>query len=289
MSGTSDSTTGGAMGGVVAKTAILAGDGVLPRLVAQALAAAGTPPLVLALEGFPPALPPGIAAESFRLERLVPLLDRLVDEGFARVVFAGAIRRPRLDPEVFDARTAALVPRILAAMQQGDDGALREVIAIFEEWGLEIAGVDAACPDLVGDEGVLAGEPSAADRADAARAAAILSVTGPLDIGQGCVVAQGLCLAFETLPGTKAMLDFAALHQGLRPNPEGARGVLFKAPKPGQERRIDLPAIGPDTVAQVVRAGLAGIAWQAGGVLLLDREATIAAAQAAGVFLWARV
>ncbi|HHY02544.1 MAG TPA: LpxI family protein, partial [Paracoccus sp.] len=68
----------------------------------------------------------------------------------------------------------------------------------------------------------------------------------------------------------------------------GARGVLFKAPKPGQDRRIDLPAIGPDTVAQAARAGLAGIAWQAGGVLLLDREATIAAARAAGLFLWAR-
>lgn len=271
-----------------AKTAVLAGDGVLPGVVAQALADAGTPPLVLALEGFPPALPQGIAAESFRLERLVPLLDRLVDEGFARVVFAGAIRRPRLEPEMFDPRTAALVPRILTAMQQGDDGALREVIAIFEDWGLEVVGVDAICPALVPGEEVLAGEPSAADRADATRAAAILSVTGPLDIGQGCVVVQGLCLAFETLPGTEAMLEFAALHQGLRPRTDGACGVLFKAPKPGQDRRIDLPAIGPDTVAQAARAGLAGIAWQAGGVLLLDREATIAAAKAAGVFLWAR-
>lgn len=266
------------------KTAVLAGEGALPGLIVRALGDAGTAPLVLALEGMPVAVP----AEGFRLEQLVPLLDRLVDQGFARVVFAGAIRRPRLDPERFDARTASLVPRILTAMQHGDDGALREVIAIFEEWGLEVVGVDEVCPALVPDEGVLAGEPSAADRADVARAAAILSATGALDIGQGCVVVQGLCLAFETLPGTEAMLDFAALHQGLRPRPEGARGVLFKAPKPGQDRRIDLPAIGPDTVAQAARAGLAGIAWQAGGVLLLDREATIAAAQSAGVFLWAR-
>ena len=74
----------------------------------------------------------------------------------------------------------------------------------------------------------------------------------------------------------------------MRPNARGARGVLYKAPKPSQDRRIDLPALGPDTVAQAARAGLAGIAWAAGGVLLLDRDAAIAAAEDAGLFLWAR-
>lgn len=262
------------------RTAIIAGEGALPALVAEALEA----PLVHALDGFEPAIP----ARPFRLERLVPFLDGLVDDGVTRVVFAGAVRRPRLDPEAFDPRTATLVPRFLSAMQGGDDGALRELIAIFEEWGFEITGVDAIRPDLVPGPGLLAGEPSAADRADAERAAQILAVTGPLDIGQGCVVAQGLCLAFETLPGTEAMLDFAASHQGLRPVAAGGRGVLYKAPKPMQDRRIDLPAIGPDTVAQAARAGLAGIAWEARGVMLLERDAAIGAAKAAGLFLWAR-
>ncbi|MBB1491411.1 UDP-2,3-diacylglucosamine diphosphatase LpxI [Paracoccus sp. MC1854] len=262
------------------RTAIIAGEGALPGLLAEALDA----PLVYAMEGFAPPIP----ATSFRLERLVPFLYGLADEGVTCVVFAGAIRRPRLDPEAFDPRTATLVPRFLAAMQAGDDGALRELIAIFEEWDFEVVGVTAIRPDLVPGPGVLVGEPSEADRADAARAAEILRVTGPLDIGQGCVVVQGLCLAFETLPGTEAMLDFAAAHQGLRPVAAGGRGVLYKAPKPMQDRRIDLPAIGPDTVAQAARAGLAGIAWEARGVMLLEREAAIDAAEAAGLFLWAR-
>ena len=90
------------------------------------------------------------------------------------------------------------------------------------------------------------------------------------------------------LTGTAAMLDFVRLHGGLRPDPQGPGGVLFKAPKPGQDRRIDLPTIGPDTVAQAAAAGLAGIAWEAGGVIVLDRAATIEAARAAGLFLWSR-
>ncbi len=262
------------------RTAIIAGQGCL----APALAATLDNPLIASLEGFEPDLP----STSFRLERLVPFLDHLIDEGVSRVVFAGAVRRPRLEPEMFDAKTATFVPRILTAMQSGDDAALREVIAIFEEWGLTVVGTADIAPDLVPGAGILTGTPRDADIRDAERAAGIVAGLGALDLGQGAVVAQGLCLAVETLPGTAAMLEFAAQHQGLRPNPKGARGVLYKAPKPGQDRRIDLPTIGPETVAQAAAAGLAGIVWEAGGVITLERDRMIADAGTAGLFLWSR-
>lgn len=262
------------------RTAVIAGQGALAPAVIAALDA----PLVFALDGF---APDGVDAAPFRLERLVPFLDSLIDQDVSRVVFAGAIRRPHLNPELFDSRTAQLVPRIMMAMQAGDDGALRAVLDVFQEHGLDITSVAEVAPALIPGEGVLAGEPSAADRRDAERAALILATLGPLDVGQGAVVAQGQCLAIETLPGTAAMLDFAARHHDLRPMPQGARGVFFKAPKPGQDMRIDLPTLGPDSVTQAAAAGLAGIAWQAGGVILLDRDEAIRRAQSAGLFLWA--
>lgn len=265
----------------MSKTAIIAGRGAL----APALAAALDDPLVFALEGF---APEGLEVTNFRLERLVPFLDELLARDVSRVVFAGAIRRPRLDPEAFDPQTAQLVPRILMAMQSGDDAALRAVLDIFEEHGLTICSADQIMPELLADPGVLTGSPSDADRRDADRAAAILATTGTLDLGQGAVVAQGLCLALETLPGTNAMLDFVADHAHLRPNPKGARGVLYKAPKPGQDRRIDLPTLGPDTVDRAAKAGLAGIAWQAGEVILFDAAEAQRRAEKAGLFLWSR-
>ena len=124
---------------------------------------------------------------------------------------------------------------------------------------------------------------------DKARAAAIAEALGRVDVGQGCVVVQGLCLATETLTGTDAMLaSLSAIPDTLRPNPKQGRGLLYKAPKPTQDRRIDLPTIGPATVHAVARAGLGGIVWQAGGVICLDRSEMIAAADTAGLFLWAR-
>lgn len=263
------------------RTAIIAGAGRLPA----ALAAALDDPLVCALDGF---TPEGLAVDQvFRVERLVPFLRSLGDAGVDRVVFAGAVRRPRLDPSLFDPATAQMVPRLLAAMQAGDDATLRAVIAIFEEMGFAVVGAQDLAPDLLPGPGVLTGAPSEADRADAARAAAIVAALGAVDVGQGAVVAQGLCLAVETLPGTDAMLDWVA-QTARRPDPKGARGVFYKAPKPGQDRRIDLPAIGLDTLARAHAAGLAGIAFAAGGVILLDRAALLAEAARLGLFLWAR-
>lgn len=263
------------------RTAIIAGEGRLPAALAAALDA----PLICALDGF---APEGVAVDQvFRVERLVPFLRLLGDAGVERVCFAGAVQRPRLDPALFDPATAQMVPRLLAAMQGGDDATLRAVIAIFEEAGFTVAGAQEIAPDLVPGPGLLVGQPSEADRRDADRAAAITAALGAVDVGQGAVVAQGLCLAVEALPGTDAMLDWVAA-TARRPDPNGAKGVFYKAPKPGQDRRIDLPALGLDTLARVQAAGLAGIAFEAGGVILLDRAAMLAEAERLGLFLWAR-
>jgi hypothetical protein len=267
------------------RTAIIAGRGGLPALLAARLAADGAPFVLAEMERFPADVPGVPDRLRFRLERLVPFLDALAQDGVQRVVLAGAVNRPRIEPELFDARTAQLVPVMLSAMQKGDDGALRALIGIFEDWNFEVVGADAIAPELVPGEGVLAGTMTPQDKADATRAAAIVDALGAVDVGQGAVVARGQCLGAEALPGTDAMLAAVAAWRGLQ---ERRSGLLYKAPKPGQDRRADLPVIGPATVAGAAAAGLSGIAWEAGGLMILDRAATVAAADAAGLFLWSR-
>jgi UDP-2,3-diacylglucosamine hydrolase len=263
-------------------TAIIAGRGGLPA----ALAAAMDAPFVAALEGFQP---DGVAVDQvFRVERLVPFLRGLEERGITRVVFGGAVTRPRLDPALFDPDTAQLVPQLMAAMQGGDDATLRVVVEIFEGFGLNVVGVPDVAPALVPGPGLLAGQVSIADERDAARAAAIVAALGAVDVGQGCVVQQGLCLAVEALPGTDAMLAGVAGLGALRPDAARGRGLFYKAAKPGQDMRMDLPTIGPDTVRAVAAAGLGGVVWQAGRVICLEQDQMIAFAGQAGLFLWAR-
>lgn len=264
--------------------ALIAGRGGLPAAV---VAAAGEPALVAALEGV---VPEGLEVDlPFRVERLVPFLVALEDRGVTRVIFAGTVERPRLDPALLDPHTAEMLPRLMAAMAQGDDATLRAVIGIFEEFGFTVVGIGDVAPALIPAAGVLAGAVAAVDAADAARAAGIVAALGAVDVGQGAVVAQGLCLAVEALPGTDAMLAaVAGLKPGLRPDPARGRGVFYKAAKPGQDRRIDLPTLGVETLRRVAEAGLGGIVWEAGAVICLDLPGMQRLAGELGLFLWAR-
>lgn len=260
--------------------AIIAGEGRLPAEIASACTAA---PLICALDDSQPA---GLVVDRrFRFERLSPFLRALAEDGVTSVVMAGAVQRRSLDPALFDQVTASLMPDILAAMAQGDDAVLRAIIAVIEDHGLRVRGVADVAPALLAAAGVLGTRaPDAGEQADAARATSLLDMLAPADIGQGCVVAEGLCLAIETLYGTDAMLRFVAASRESRHPRRG--GVLAKRAKRTQDPRADLPAIGPETVAAAQAAGLTGIAVQAGQVLVLQRAATVARADAAGIALW---
>ncbi len=261
----------------MSELALILGEGDLPEILRRACPGA----LVIGVEGFAPEDVP-----SFPIEELGRVLAELPVEGVRRVCFAGAIRRPPIDPARLHPATLPLVPRMQAAMAQGDDAALRVVIALFEEAGMQVVGAADLVPELLAGEGAMgAVRPDAAAERDVLRAAALLDVTGAADLGQGCVVAGGQVLAVEALPGTDWMLEtVVTLRREGPPVPPG--GLLMKRPKPGQDRRVDLPAIGPETVRRAEDAGLAGIAVEAGGVLILDRAATVRAADGAGLFLW---
>lgn len=269
---------------------IVAGRGALPVALARALAAQGRAAILAEMAGCPVENPDGLPVIPFRVEKLGALFKALRAAGVAEVAFAGAVARPRLDPAQFDFKTMMLAPRIASALKGGDDATLRTVLDIFEGEGFAVRAAHEIAPDLLPPAGVLTrAQPGARDRKDAARAAAIVDALSAVDVGQGVVVAGGLALGVEALPGTDRMLaQVAALPDGLRPDPASARGVLFKGPKTGQDRRVDLPVIGPDTVAGAAAAGLSGIAIAAGGVMVLDRAAVIAAADEAGLFLWVR-
>lgn len=254
--------------------ALIAGQGALPGEIVSALPER---PHVAALAGFPPeSVAPD---EEFRLEQLGSFLNGLTARGVTEVCFAGAVKRPPIDQGAIDAATMPLVPRIAAAMGQGDDGVLRTIIAVFEEAGFDVRAAHDLAPSLLPEAGVLAGDvPEAADR-EIARAREVLAAMGAADTGQACVVHRGQALALEGLFGTDWML------QSLLARPDGRGGLLYKGPKPGQDRRVDLPTIGPDTLDGAAAAGLDGVVIEAGGVLVIDRERTVETANAHGLFL----
>ncbi|MEM6944706.1 MAG: UDP-2,3-diacylglucosamine diphosphatase LpxI [Pseudomonadota bacterium] len=275
-------------GGPPEMLAIIAGRGTLPERLAEARQSAGLPYVLIVFEGQDAGWMAGHPRQDHAFEKVGRLFAGLGEAGARWLVFAGAMNRPRLRPWLGDLAALRLLPRALSLLARGDDAMLRGFAAIFEERGIRLIGPG----EILGEAALLPAGPVGTRRAgdrdllDVRRAAAIVAALGPHDVGQGAVVARGLCLGIEAIEGTDLMLErIATLPAERRRAAPPPSGVLVKIPKPGQDRRFDLPTIGPATVRGAAAAGLAGIVGLAGETQLLDEAETAAMAEAHGLFV----
>ena len=269
------------------KLGLIAGGGALPVEVAQDCVAAGRPLFVIRLKGFADPELEEFPGADIGLAELGKCFKTLKREGCRSVCFVGQVHRPDFKALKPDLRGLAALPGAIAAVRRGDDALLRFLLHEFEKEGFGVEGAHEVADGLVLTEGPLGQvRPNAEQQADVERAIAVAHEIGRLDIGQGAIVVRGLVLAVEAQEGTDAMLRRCAeLPTTIRGTPEAPAGVLAKAPKPIQERRVDLPTIGLATLQRAAKAGLAGIAGEAGGLLVLDREAVIQTADELGLFI----
>ncbi len=273
-------------GSVQPSCVVICGSGTLPQLVVEKLEAQGKKVELLTLPFVTSGWLEGRSTSGVNLANFEELLRVRWEQGARFVVLAGAVRRPNYEA----ADRARVLGDSNLVLSSGDNSILTQILARINRLGFEIWGAHQVVPELIPASGQLTDlQPSDADRKDVARAAEIVCTLGQVDVGQAAVVAQGLCMAVETISGTDDMLARSAeFLPRFRPQRDGARGVMYKAPKPGQDRRVDLPAIGPETIRLAALSGLAGVAFEAGGVLLLDREAVVETAQRSRMFLWSR-
>jgi DUF1009 family protein len=269
------------------KLGLIAGGGALPLALAAHCRATGRPLFVIRLTGFAdPALEAYDGASSGVAE-LGKGINALRRANCASVCFAGRVDRPDLAALKPDLRGLAALPGAIAAARKGDDGLLTFLIHEFEAEGFAVEGAHEVMRGLTLASGPAGRhEPKPDDYLDVRRALEAARAIGRLDIGQAAVARDGLVLALEAQEGTDAMLQrVQGLPKALRGGAGERRGVLAKAAKPGQELRIDLPTLGPETVRRAVEAGLAGIVGEAGQVLVVDREETVRLADAGHLFI----
>jgi UDP-2,3-diacylglucosamine hydrolase len=267
---------------------LIAGGGVMPFAVADSLIARGIDPILFALKG---ACDP-VAVERFR-HHWIPVgqfgraAKLFRTEGCRELVFIGTLVRPALSELRLDWGTIRMIGHLAASFRGGDDHLLSGIGRLFEQYGFRIVGIRDVAPDLLMPEGCLTGAaPDENAAADIARGSEVLRALSPFDIGQAAIVIDGHVVGVEDIEGTDGLLARIARLRGegrIRAKP--ARGVLVKAPKSGQDLRFDLPTVGPRTIEGAVKAQLAGVAIVAGNTIVVEPQAMIEAADAAGLFV----
>jgi DUF1009 family protein len=266
---------------------IICGGGAFPLVVADAALKAGRKVFLLPILGFAEPSVERYPHEWIHIGAFGKLSAALRRNGCRQVVFVGTVLRPSITKLRVDWGSLKLLPRVIGMFRGGDDHLLTSVGRIFEEHGFELVGAHEIAPDILVPAGVLgAHQPGNADLDAAHFGQEVVRALGPFDIGQGVVVGGRHVLAVEAAEGTDLML---ARCRELRANGRikirDKSGVLVKAPKPGQDRRLDLPSIGPRTIELAAEAGLAGVAVEAGGVIAANIEEIVRIADKTGLFI----
>jgi UDP-2,3-diacylglucosamine hydrolase len=269
--------------------ALICGAGTLPLAVADIVSARGRRVLLFPLQGI--ARPEDYTQRAHtwvRIAKFGAFARAARAVGCKELVLIGSLVRPAFWQVRFDLTTLALLPRIAAAFKGGDDYLLSRVVRLIEEQGFRVRGAHEVAPEILVPQGSLGRvQPTEGDKAAIAFGLDYLHATGKFDVGQAVVVAEKHVLAVEAAEGTDQMLArVAELRANGRVRSPAGTGVLVKAPKPGQDRRFDLPSIGPQTVEGVVRAGLAGIAVVAGETVVAEPARLVETADGANVFVF---
>lgn len=267
--------------------AIICGGGTFPQTVAEAVMRQGRRAVLFPLRGFAdPDVVERFPHHWMKIGQVGWFLKTARSEGVRDVIMIGSLVRPAISQLALDWQTLLVLPRVIRAYYGGDDHLLSGVARIFEHHGFRLLGAHEVAPDILVPEGALGSrKPDDTDNADIARGLALLHAIGPFDVGQAVIVANNHVLALEAAEGTDRMLErVAELRRSGRIRKQKG-GVLVKAPKPGQDRRFDLPSIGPRTIAGAAQAGLSGIAVIAGGTIVAEPQALIEAADKAGLFV----
>ncbi len=268
---------------------ILAGGGSLPREIAEGLLARGAGVHVVGIDGEADEKLEEFHPTRVNWGQIGQILSSFKTAGCRQVVFAGSVKRPdlsRIKPDLGFFRALFTVLRLIKV--GGDDAILRAVIGFFEKHGIEIVGVSQVAPELLVSEGRFAGpDRKPEDLPDIKLGFDVLRAMARFDVGQGVVVSDGRIEAIEGAEGTDRMLDrlMVARQKKMQEKLAVGRGILIKAPKPGQDLRVDMPAIGPQTVRKAAGADLTGIAVAAGSVLALERPSLSEMANTHRVFV----
>ena len=202
----------------------------------------------------------------------------LKSQKIKNICMVGYIPRPNslkdyLNFRYLNVQTLSILFQSIGILRGGDASLFKKINSLLEKRGYKIIGASEIAPNLTLKGGLYSSKSvSKVEFENIKKAKQCAEMTGYLDIGQAVVVKNGRVLAIEAAEGTDVMLERAACLEAIRIK---RGGVILKSAQINQDKRVDMPTIGPNTIKNVVKANLSGIAITADNVIVLDFQKVI--------------
>jgi DUF1009 family protein len=265
------------------KIAVIAGSGKLPQLIINELIKQKISFIILAIhENADEELLRSHKHYLITPGKVKPILKTMSDEKITSVVFAGDIKRPGLLSLKVDSIGLSVMARITASKIHGDNSALSIIAKFLEEHGLKVISPNSILPSLLTPAGILGKiKPDQDDLKDIEIGKIVLAKLSDMDIGQATIVENSYVLGIEASEGTDSLIKRCAdlKRETMR------KGVLVKMKKTMQDKRLDLPTIGTNTIDYVYKANLRGIAVNTNGSIIISLPEVITLADKYGIFV----
>ena len=186
-----------------------------------------------------------------------------------KILFAGKVDKPNFSKLKLDLKGIYYISRIVKKAKIGDAAILKEIINIFKKEGIKTINSTFFTPELNLTKGNYSiHRPDVTDKKDIKNAIKLLNKSKPYSHIQGAV-GRNNSVILEKNKGTQSLL------KNIKKQKNKKNGVLVKFPKKKQDRRIDLPTVGLDTLKQCKSAGLNGIVLKHKSNIFLDKERSI--------------
>ena len=251
------------------KLIVVAGGGIYPRMVVEGAKRAGVEKVdVLAVRGSTERATRKAADETIEIGigEIATGIRKIAERSYDGAILAGQVNPLSLFRSRFDDLTKAWLAELPVKTAHTVFGKLVEK---FSEAGVKILPASLYMDDCVPGEGALTKRlPTAEEREDLRHAVEVAGDMGIHDVGQTVMVKSGMVLAVEAFEGTNA-----AIRRGGQLGGKGS--VVFKAARRGHDMRFDIPVVGLKTLKVMKRAGVTALGFQAGRLIMLEREKVV--------------
>ncbi len=267
----------------IEKIAIIAGEGYLPRQVYDSCILRGIECEVIGLnDNISDEIFNDVKYSTYQSYAVSKIIGKIKSLNIQHIVFAGKVNRQNISKLLLDSKGAKLFAMILRK-GLSDNSILKTIVRFFEHEGFIVISPEQISTEIVVQKGNLTEiSIDQETKDDIYRGFNILKGIAHFDIGQAIVIQNGLVLGVEAAEGTDNLIQ----RSGAIQQENEKKGILIKACKPEQDRRVDLPCIGEKTIENLYNANIRGVALESGYSLILHPKKTIELANKKGIFIY---